>query len=220
MSDDSGTQSEDETERLKTIMKEYSLFFEIELFTNSKNVGYPQNLMNLVERSDGEFIFLLAQDDILSPVAIESCMKALAYFPSARAVSRPYFWFNDSLNSPIRQIPNLGTLLPELVTTDSDWWKIERTLIAASQLTGLMYRRSGIREPFVNSIFPAHIYPLAGALRDGGVVYLPYPTVAVSIEHSQTRTLSSIYRESPALAWINLYKKVFEGDKFREIRIN
>ena len=220
LSDDSGTQSEDETERLKTIMKEYSLFFEIELFTNSKNVGYPQNLMNLVERSDGEFIFLLAQDDILSPVAIESCMKALADFPSARAVSRPYFWFNDSLNSPIRQIPNLGTLLPELVTTDSDWWKIERTLIAASQLTGLMYRRSGIREPFVNSIFPAHIYPLAGALRDGGVVYLPYPTVAVSIEHSQTRTLSSIYGESPALAWINLYKKVFEGDKFREIRIN
>ena len=132
MSDDSGTQSEDETERLKTIMKEYSLFFEIELFTNSKNVGYPQNLMNLVERSDGEFIFLLAQDDILSPVAIESCMKALADFPSARAVSRPYFWFNDSLNSPIRQIPNLGTLLPELVTTDSDWWKIERTLVDVS----------------------------------------------------------------------------------------
>jgi hypothetical protein len=108
----------------------------------------------------------------------------------------------------------------ELVTTESDWWKIERTLVAASQLTGLMYRRSGLRESFVNSIFPAHIYPLAGALRDGGVVYLPYPTVAVSIEHSQTRTLSSIYRESPAMAWITLYKKVFAEDKFKTVREN
>ena len=220
LSDDSGTQSGDETERLNVIMKEYSLFFEIEMCINSKNVGYPQNLINLVERSDEEFIFLLAQDDILSPIAIESCMQALDEFPSARAVSRPYFWFNDSLNSPIRQIPNLGALLPELVTTDSEWWKIERTLIAASQLTGLMYRRSGIREPFVNSIFPAHIYPLAGALRDGGVVYLPYPTVAVSIEHSQTRTLSSIYTESPAMAWITLYRKVFAGDEFTAVRVN
>jgi len=121
---------------------------------------------------------------------------------------------------PIRQIPNFGSSNPELVTTESDWWKIERTLVAASQLTGLMYRRSGLREPFVNSIFPAHIYPLAGALRDGGVVYLPYPTVAVSVEHSQTRTLSSIYTESPAMAWLTLYRKVFAGDEFKAVRVN
>lgn len=42
MSDDSGTQSEDETERLKTIMKEYSLFFEIEMFINSKMSVIPK----------------------------------------------------------------------------------------------------------------------------------------------------------------------------------
>jgi hypothetical protein len=209
-----------EREELKKIVGQYSHLLDIDFVQNDENLGYPKNLMSLVSRSSEEFIFLLAQDDVLSPIAIESCVKALNNFREAKAVSRPYYWFDQSLNSPIRQIPKFGSPNPELVTTESDWWKIERTLVAASQLTGLMYRRSGLREPFVNSIFPAHIYPLAGALRDGGVVYLPYPTVAVSVEHSQTRTLSSIYTESPAKAWIALYRKVFAGDKYTAVRVN
>ncbi len=210
----------DERLRIREIFEGFGKEFETEFSANKENLGYPQNLIRLVAKCEEEFIFLLAQDDVLSSIAIESCMNALNDFPTAIAVSRPYFWFDESIGSPIRQIPNFDSPLPELVTADSEWWKIERTLVAASQLTGLMYRRSGLREPFVNSIFPAHIYPLAGALRDGGVVYLPYPTVAVSIEHSQTRKISSIYRESPAMAWITLYRKVFSEDKFKKIRVN
>ena len=209
-----------ERDGLEIVIGNFSSVLNISLYENDSNLGYPENLRKLVSLSTEDLIFLLAQDDVLSSIAIESCVKALSEFPKAIAVSRPYYWFDESLNSPIRQIPNFDSSFPELVTADSDWWKIERTLVAASQLTGLMYRRSGLREPFVNSIFPAHIYPLAGALRDGGVVYLPYPTVAVSIEHSQTRTLSSIYRESPAMAWITLYKKVFAEDKFKTVRKN
>ena len=209
-----------ERDGLENIVEKFSLVLKISFYSNDKNLGYPENLRKLVGLSRENLIFLLAQDDVLSPIAIESCVKALEVFPQANAVSRPYYWFDKSLSSPIRQIPNFDSSLPELVTTESDWWKIERTLVAASQLTGLMYRRSGLREPFVNSIFPAHIYPLAGALRDGGVVYLPYPTVAVSVEHSQTRTLSSIYTESPAKAWITLYRKVFAGDEYTAVRVN
>ena len=219
-SDDTPPSAEDEQKKIEEIVKTFGNEFETVFHLNNENIGYPKNLISLVDRSTEEFIFLLAQDDVLSSIAIESCVMALMESPQAKAVSRPYFWFDKSLNSPIRQIPNLRSQFPELVTTKSDWWKIERTLIAASQLTGLMYRRSGLRERFVDSIFPAHIYPLAGALRDGGVVYLPYPTVAVSVENSQTRTLSSIYKESPAKAWINLYERVFSDNEFRAIRNN
>jgi len=218
--DDTHPSETDERGYINEVIERFSTVLEIDFFSNESNLGYPKNLKRLVNFSSEELIFLLAQDDVLSPIAIESCVKALIDFPKANAVSRPYYWFDKSLNSPIRQIPNFGSSTPELVTTESDWWKIERTLVAASQLTGLMYRRSGLREPFVDSIFPAHIYPLAGALRDGGVVYLPYPTVAVSVEHSQTRTLSSIYTESPAMAWITLYRKVFAGDEFTAVRVN
>jgi len=220
ISDDSGANAGFELEFLRSIVNEYLGDFELDVQFNPTNIGYPNNLIRLVESSTEELFFLLAQDDMLSCVAIESCVKALEQFPESNAVSRPYYWFDRSLEKPIRQIPNLGSTFPELVTLKSEWWKVERTLVAASQLTGLMYRRSGLREPFVNSIFPAHIYPLAGALRDGGVVYLPYPTVAVSVEHSQTRTLSSIYTESPAMAWITLYRKVFAGDEFTAVRVN
>ena len=218
--DDTPPEYEEERSSICKIVSSFENVLSIRFIQNETNLGYPRNLIKLTSISSEDFVFLLAQDDVLSPIAIESCVKALSEFPQAIAVSRPYYWFDESLNLPIRQIPNFDSSLPELVTADSEWWKIERTLVAASQLTGLMYRRSGLREPFVNSIFPAHIYPLAGALRDGGVVYLPYPTVAVSIEHSQTRTLSSIYRESPAMAWITLYKKVFAEDKFKAIRKN
>jgi len=220
VNDDTPPAEVEERDRIRSIIEGFASILSIDFFQNTENLSYPLNLIDLVIRSDNELIFLLAQDDVLSPIAIESCVKALDDFPMANAVSRPYYWFDQSLNSPIRQIPNFGSSKPELVTTESEWWKIERTLVAASQLTGLMYRRSGLREPFVNSIFPAHIYPLAGALRDGGVVYLPYPTVAVSVEHSQTRTLSSIYTESPAKAWITLYRKVFSEDRFKKMRVN
>jgi len=220
ISDDSGANAGFELEFLRSVVNGYLGDFEMDVQFNPTNIGYPKNLIKLVESSTEELFFLLAQDDVLSCVAIESCVKALEHFPESNAVSRPYYWFDRSLEKPIRQIPNMGSTFPELVTSKSEWWKVERTLVAASQLTGLMYRRSGIREPFVNSIFPAHIYPLAGALRDGGVVYLPYPTVAVSVEHSQTRTLSSIYTESPARAWISLYRKVFAGDEYTAVRVN
>lgn len=220
INDDTPPSEVHERELIGEIIGLYSSSLNIDFEQNAFNLGYPRNLISLVDRSSEPRVFLLAQDDVLSTVAIESGVNALSEFPQANAVSRPYFWFDESIGSPIRQIPSFGTSMPELVTADSEWWKIERTLVAASQLTGLMYRRSGLREPFVNSIFPAHIYPLAGALRDGGVVYLPYPTVAVSVEHSQTRTLSTIYRESPAMAWITLYRKVFSGDQFKKIRVN
>jgi GT2 family glycosyltransferase len=159
LNDDTPADQIIELECVKEIMHDFLNHLEFDYVQNSQNLGYPKNLMSLVSRSSEEFVFLLAQDDVLSPIAIESCVKALNDFPEANAVSRPYYWFDQSLNSPIRQIPNFGSSNPELVTTESEWFKIERTLVAASQLTGLMYRRSGLREPFVNSIFqPTYIH--------------------------------------------------------------
>jgi glycosyltransferase involved in cell wall biosynthesis len=189
-----------------------------EYVANTKNLGYPQNLIALVNGTYEDMIFLLAQDDVLSPIAIESCVQSFLRFPSAAAVGRPYYWYFNELESPVRQIVPLEGAQPHLITTDSPMEDILLVLLAASQLTGLAYRKSMLTVPFVDSIFPAHIYPFAGALRDHGVVYLPLNTVAVSIQDSQTRKVSSIYDESPAKAWVGLYESVFNSDKYRQIR--
>lgn len=185
---------------------------------NSQNLGYPKNLMALVEGTSEDVVFLLAQDDVLSPIAIESCIQSFLRFPNAAAVSRPYYWYFDDLETAVRQIPPLSGNQPHLITQNSAIDEILLVLLATSQLTGLAYRKSMLSVPFVDSIFPAHIYPFAGALRDHGVVYLPFNTVAVSIQDSQTRKVSSIYEESPARAWVGLYQSVFQQEQFRSIR--
>lgn len=219
INDDTPATDSVEQSKIHKIVSNFEDTLKISFHRNEHNLGYPRNLQRLAERSTEELIFLCAQDDILSPIAIESCVESLNLHTRALAVSRPYYWFQNELNQPVRRIGKLRGSTPRLVTPSSDWASIKRVLVAASQLSGLMYRRSGINEPFADSIFPAHIYPMAGALRDGGVVYLPHSTVAVSINSSQTRTISTIYEESPSSAWTEMYKKIFSGDEFRRIRV-
>jgi glycosyltransferase involved in cell wall biosynthesis len=213
------TPPEASLERLKT--EEYIKSLNDDRFTyiaNSENRGYPRNLIALIQGVSEEIIFLLAQDDVLSPIAIESCVRAFIKFPNSAAVARPYYWYFDQLNKPVRQIRPLEGNLPHLITLNSDVDEILLVLLSVSQLTGLAYRKSMLTVEFSTSVFPAHIYPFAGAIRDHGVVYLPSYTVAVSIQDSQTRKVSSIYEESPAKAWVKLYETVFEGEKHKEIK--
>jgi hypothetical protein len=207
-----------ERSRVQNIVDTFSKKLSISYLANDQNVGYPKNLIRLVDRTDEEFIFVIAQDDILSEVAVELSMRALEENPNCAVVCRPYYWFESDQNQPIREISVLKSTRFSVINAQSSWADINHVLVAASQVSGLMYRRSQLREAFVDSIFPAHIYPVAGALRDGGVVFLPLHTVAVRVAESQTRNISTIYEESPCTAWINLYERVFSGSEFAWIR--
>jgi GT2 family glycosyltransferase len=171
ISDDTPENERNEIALTKRIIDEFNEF-DISYKLNPNNLGYPLNLISLVEWASEDLLFLLAQDDILSEIAIESCVKAMDDFPEIGAVARPYYWYFDNLNTPVRRIKELHGQKPHLITTDSDIKNIIHVLISASQLTGLMYRKSKLNVEFRNSIFPAHIYPLAGALRDHGIVFL------------------------------------------------
>jgi glycosyltransferase involved in cell wall biosynthesis len=204
--------------RVQNIVDTFGKKMRISYRVNERNLGYPKNLIRLVERTDEEFIYVVAQDDILSEVAVELSMQALRENPNCAVVCRPYYWFDSDQNRPIREISVLNSTRFSVINAQSSWADINHVLVSASQVSGLMYRRSQLREAFVDSIFPAHIYPVAGALRDGGVVFLPLHTVAVRVAESQTRNISTIYEESPCMAWINLYEQVFSGSEFSWIR--
>jgi len=208
----------EERSRVREIIEKFSKELDISYQANDFNLGYPKNLIRLVERTNEEFFLVLAQDDVLSDVAVESSLRAFEDNPNCAVVCRPYYWFDTDIAKPIREISVLNSNVCIVVDTRSSWAEIKHVLIAASQVSGLSYRRSQLREAFVDSIFPAHIYPVAGALRDGGVVFLPFHTVAVRVAESQTRNISSIYEESPCMAWINLYQSVFSRNEFSWIR--
>jgi hypothetical protein len=207
--DDTPSELVDERSSIRSIVDDFGACFDIKFIENQVNLGYPKNLAKLVEESEEELIFLLAQDDLLSPIAIESSLRALRMFPRAGAIVRPYYWFDSDPHVAVRAVQPLNENLPVVVSTTSPWVHIQHTLFAAGQLTGLMFHRSAIRVPVIDSVFPAHVAPIAGILRDFGVVFIPEVTVAVSIRDSQTRFLSSIYSESPTVAWITMYEKIF-----------
>lgn len=207
--DDTPPALADERQRIRKIAEEFSDRLNFSFSANGENLGYPRNLAKLIEDSEEEYIFLLAQDDILSRLAIETCLQAMRVFPEAGGVARPYYWFDTDQARPVRLVPTLQVDKPKLISVESKWTDIQLALFSAGQLTGLMYQRSKIDVPFIESVFPAHVAPFAGLLRDYGVVYVPEITVAVSIRDSQTRFLSSIYRESPILAWLAMYRRVF-----------
>ena len=216
ISDNTPPDEIDEITETKKVIAEFT-DLDIRYKANERNLGYPLNLISLVDWAKEDLIFLLAHDDELSVIAIESCVQAMRDFPGAGAVARPYYWYFNDIDEPVRRIKEFGGSRPELIDAKSDLQKIIDVLISASQLTGLMYRKSRLNVDFVDSIFPAHIYPLAGALRDYGVVYLPFNTVAVSIQHSQTRSISSIYEESPSQAWIDMYNHVYRDFGYVDI---
>lgn len=208
--DDTPPEEHVERDRLSSLVRDLAdSRFRIEF--NSENLGYPRNLQKLVDRVQTERFFLLAQDDLLSEIAIEAAVRGLDEHPEAAAVCRPYYWYFDESTRPVRQIRPLDGRSYQVINSRSDKSSIVHVLVAASQLTGLMYSKSRLTEPFVDSVFPAHIFPIAGAIRDYGVVFLPFNTVAVSIQESQTRHVSRIYEESPLRAWESLYRGVFHS---------
>jgi len=215
--DDNHPQDEEESLATKKIVESYG-FKELEYIRNSQNLGYPKNLQNIVKHADGDVLFLMAQDDILSKNALQRTHDAFFLAPDVGAVTRPYFWFKDDVTKPVRAVtpydPNNDSVI-DITSNKGGFMKIFESV---GQLSGLAYMRKLIEVPFNDEVFPAHIYPFAGIVKKHKCVFLKDYTVAVGIEDSQTRYISSIYDDSPTLSWLKMYDTVFAGDEYRQQR--
>lgn len=172
----------------------------IRILENTRNIGYPGNLQRAFESASGDIIFLMGQDDILHPQALQWTMSHFQD-QSVTAVTRPYFWFRqtpasvDRVKKPVRSKTTL-------LNVHSDVRLLARMFSSCDQLSGLAMRRNAITTPFHQDIFPCHVYPFASALKRGNVVCLAEFTVAVRTESSQSRSVSSIYDKSPVQSWV------------------
>ena len=190
----------------------------IEFYINSENLGYPGNLEAARKKARGEIIYLMGQDDILSPTALEDTVKAFNISNQIGAVTRPYYWFDEEVGKPVRAKKQLNPCKDEVVTINDDFDRIEAVFRTLDQLSGLAYRREFIKEPFHPAIFPCHVYPFADILKRHPVVYLKDYNLAVRIAFSQARHLSSIYDESPMKTWVTLFNDIFHEVKFKKFR--
>lgn len=192
-------------------------FKSLRIHQNKKNLGYGQNLQELEKMPQGEIIYLLAHDDILSRNALSLTVGAFVRDAKVGVVTRPYYWFDTDPNLPIRHIPPIDdhkTVFIDVVRTPE---KIIPIIESVGQLSGLAYRRD-LFTHFHHEVFPAHIYPFMEILKKAKCAFLPTYTVAVGTLNSQTRSKPAIYEISPTLSWMKMFDTVFAGNRYKRIR--
>ncbi len=190
----------------------------IKLHHNKKNLGYCANLNKCLQYAIGEIIYLMADDDILAKNALLATYNAFSQSEDIGAVTRPYFWFDEDINKPVRAKVQLNPYKDEIVEITDDYYRIISVFKTLDQLSGLAMRAKFLDMPFHKDIFPSHIYPFASIFKKHPVVFLKDYILAVSIRSSQCRNRSSIYDKSPMLSWIEMFKTVFYEEKFHHLR--
>lgn len=211
VNDDAST---DETEKVVQSFNDPRVKF----FRNAKNLGYPGNLEEARKKAQGEVIFLMGQDDILASGVLQNTQKAFAISPDIGAVTRPYFWFDEKVEHPVRAKGQLNPGADEVVKITDSFARVNLVFQTLDQLSGLAYRRAFVDCPFHGDVFTSHIHPFASIFKKHPVVFLKDYAVAVRISSSQSRKVSSIYEKSPMESWAEMFQVVFGEKEFERFR--
>jgi len=210
--------SKDE-EELKAFLKIYKdKKINIKFSQNEKNLGYSRNLKQCVSKAIGDLIFLMSQDDIiLDKNHFKELVSIFSKHPKIGVLTRPYYWFDTDINTPIRITPKSNQ---EIIDIKKDIFeKFIPVIETVGQLSGLVYRKKYLNTAFNTNVFTAHIYPFFHIMKNYDCYFLQKYSVAIRTSSSQTRFLSSIYNPSPLLTWVEMFKTVFSGKEFTNIRL-
>lgn len=190
----------------------------IKYFKNKQNLGYTKNLEKLRKRATGDIIYLMGQNDILAENALLNTYNAFNVSKNIGAVTRPYYWFDKDIYTPVRVKDQLNPYKDEIVTIDDHYERIITVFKTLDQLSGLALRVKYIDCPFHQDVFPCHVYPFASIFKKHPIVFLKDYTVAVRIRTSQSRNVSAIYEKSPIQSWVEMFNNVFYEKKFEDLR--
>lgn len=205
--------SSDGTERVIKSFKDSRIAYH----KNGSNIGAPQNMVEGEKNCSGDIVYMMAADDILEKNALLKTYKAFKISDEIGAVTRPYFWFDKSINSPVRAKKQLSSKKDTVIDINMNNDAILNDFLSTlDQLSGLAYRKKYMRKTFRNDIWTCHGSVLLNIWKEHPVVCLSDYVVAVRIGHSATR--SNIYTHSPMLSWIHMFNDVFSGAKFIDIR--
>ncbi|MDO8515110.1 MAG: glycosyltransferase family 2 protein [bacterium] len=190
----------------------------IKYFRNKNNLGYPGNMEQCRKKASGDILYLMAQDDILEQGALLNTYHAFMVSDDIGAVTRPYFWFSRNVNIPVRAKEQLNPERDETIKINDDFQKVLTVFKTLDQFSGLALRKKFMDLPFHKDIFPCHVYPFASIFKNHTIVFLKDYNVAVRIDSSQTRSLSSIYNKSPVQSWIDMFNNVFYEKKYQKLK--
>jgi glycosyltransferase involved in cell wall biosynthesis len=65
------------TDGTEEVVRRFGLNLDIKYHKNSSNLGIPRNFLNVVSMADGDFIWIIGDDDLLMPNAIDELYKLI-----------------------------------------------------------------------------------------------------------------------------------------------
>lgn len=204
--------SSDNTAKIVKSMK----FKKIKYFKNHSNLGYSNNLTEGKKNCKGDIIFLMAGDDILDQSALLWTYKAFCLAPNIGAVTRPYYWFQENINKPVRIKNHIDWKKNEIVRITDSEERVFKVMSTIDQLSGLAFRRKFMKLNFSKEPWIAHGYPFLAIFKHYPIVFLKDFTVAVRIHDNATR--SNIYSKSPIQNWVNMINRVLYEPQFDTLR--
>ena len=227
--DDTSPSDKQEVQTIKKIVKRFQkkTSYPVLFIKNKINLGCQGNFQKLTDSATKDIVFYLAHDDILSTDAIAIVKNVFQKNPTVGFLTRPYFWFYDDINKPIRHVPppslEAHTIIPsvtELIKKNNDR-EMQKAIHAIfgsiGQISGLGLRREWIKELFHKDIFPGHMYPIADMWKSHRGIFIKEYILALGTATSQSRTLSGIYDDSPTEQWMRMFRYTFEKRTYRKI---
>ncbi|MBL8995164.1 MAG: glycosyltransferase family 2 protein [Spirochaetia bacterium] len=200
--------STDRTAQIVASFKDPRLHFH----KNPKNIGIANNIIAGTGNCTGEFLFLMAADDILATDALAETEKLFRLSPEVGAVTRPYYWFDEDLRTAVRFKDGLPEGSKPVVKIGDDFRNIRPILSSLDQMSALAFRMSALRETFSQDFWAAHAFPFLRIMRDNAVAMHPKPILAVRIGSSITR--GSVYDKPPMVSWIETFQSAFPEPRF------
>lgn len=213
ISDDCST--DDTVKRVKSFKDK-----RIRIYKTLHNVGYGDNLKTFKSKISGDIMFMMAQDDLLTPDALSKINQAYHFDDDIGAVIRPYYQFDSDPRIPVRRAgpPDLNN---DMVVSIFDERKIiEKIIEASGLLSAISYRVKYMDTDFHEHVFPAHAYPFFSIFKKHKIVFLHDYIVAVRIFSSQARFKSSIYEPSPVETWVKMFNTVLKEKRYNQVREN
>lgn len=191
----------------------------IRLLENEANVGYGKNVDRCLRFANNEIIVLMGQDDIVCNGMLQQIHDIFLKYPKVGVLTRAYYWFHGDIHTPVRDkspVDPQGHVILSLRKAEPK--QVFRAFSSMDQLSGLAMRREWIEDPVQEHVFTAHVYPMAAIWKNHDLMCLNDYTIAVRIESSQARYVSSIYNPSPVWTWVQLFNSVYPEPEFESIR--
>lgn len=185
---------------------------------NSRNLGLGRNLQACFDNAVGKFIYLMADDDLLLPGALNRTIEAFRRGSQVGVVTRPYYMFWDNPSKPIRVVLPYDAKRDAEISILGSARESQALIRSIGQMSGIAMRREYFDCNFHNDIFPTHVYPFMSILKSHTAIYLKDFVVAIRTPLSMSTSRPQIYEDSPIASWVNMFNQVFEDEKYLRLR--